>query len=77
MSPNTRRIDRLLKRSRHAAAGVEHHWIIDSDGPSLIAYALSTTGTYDEVARVHGDETSAASAPIDVLITPNQLVAEG
>jgi len=76
-SRSTRRIDRLLKHSRYAAAGVEHHWIIDPDGPSLVAYALSTTGTYDEVAHVHGDETYAASAPFDVLITPKQLVAEG
>ena len=75
LSPSTPRIDRLLKLSRYAAAGVEHYWIIDSDGPS-VAYALSTTGTYDEVARVHGDETYTASAPFDVLITPKQLVAE-
>ncbi len=77
LSPSTQRIDRFLKHSRYAAAGVEHYWIIDPDGPSLVAYALSTTGTYDEVARAHGDETDTASAPFDVLITPKQLVAEG
>jgi len=76
LSPSTQRIDRFLKHSRYAAAGVEHYWIIDPDRPSLVAYALSTTGTYDEVARVHDAETYLAGQPFDVEVTPEELVAD-
>ncbi len=76
LSPSTQRIDRFLKHSRYAAAGVEHYWIIEPNEPSLVAYVLGADGTYHEVARVQGAETYAATAPFAVQITPAQLIAD-
>ena len=46
LSPSSRRIDRLLKHGRYAAAGVQHYWVVDPDGPSLTAWALGADGSY-------------------------------
>lgn len=74
LSPSTERIDRFLKHSRYAAAGVAHYWIIDPYEPSLVAYEIGADGTYIEVASVVGQETYAASSPFDVRVTPSALV---
>ena len=76
LSPSTQRIDRFLKHSRYAAAGIAHYWIIDPDEPSLVAYKINTHGVYDEIARVRGAETYAAIAPFEVMITPEQLILD-
>jgi Uma2 family endonuclease len=76
ISPSTQRIDRFLKHSRYAAAGVEHYWIIDPDEPSLVAYVLGPHGTYDELARAHGGDIYTAIAPFEVQLTPAQLIAD-
>jgi Uma2 family endonuclease len=76
LSPSTSRVDRFLKHSRYAAAGVTHYWIIDPEEPSLVAYVLVESGTYEEIARVVGAETYEAIAPFAVDITPADLVAD-
>lgn len=76
LSPSTRRFDQLLKHSRYAAAGVASYWIIDPVSPSLTAYALTDTLTYQEITMVCGDETYDATSPFVVSITPADLVAD-
>lgn len=58
ISPGTRRIDRVMKRSEYADAGIAHYWIIDLDGPRLTELAL-IDGEY--TGREHiGEFTTAA-----------------
>jgi Uma2 family endonuclease len=45
ISPGTRRIDRVMKRSEYADAGITHYWIVDLDGPRLSELTL-TDGQY-------------------------------
>ena len=61
LSPSSRSIDRILKYSRYAEAGVEHYWIIDPDEPSITAHRLRPDGSYEEVAHVISDEPSGRS----------------
>ncbi len=74
LSPSTQRIDRFLKHSRYAAAGVEHYWIIDPDEPSLTAYRLRPDGSYEPVAHPIGDEPYEATEPVIVTVIPSALV---
>ena len=45
ISPGTRRIERVMKRSEYADAGITHYWIVDLDGPRLTELTL-TDGQY-------------------------------
>ncbi len=73
LSPSTRRIDLMLKRSRYEAAGCPSYWVVDPDEPSLTAWELRD-GEYVEVARVLGDEQFTTTAPYPVTITPAQVL---
>ncbi|MHA6615548.1 Uma2 family endonuclease [Pseudonocardia sp. DLS-67] len=47
LSDGTRRVDRVLKLSEYAEAGIPQYWIIDLDAPaSLLSYTL-VDGTYE------------------------------
>lgn len=69
LSPSSRRIDRVLKRERYERAGTPAYWIVDPDGPSLLACELRD-GRYDEVAHVGPGETWHATIPFPVTLTP-------
>ena len=73
LSPSSRRIDMLLKRSRLEAAGVPSYWVIDPLNPRLIAWELRD-GVYVEVADVSGDEAADLSAPFPLTVVPGRLV---
>ena len=45
LSPSTRRIDLLLKRSRYEAAGCPAYWVVDPDEPSIICLLYTSMGT--------------------------------
>jgi Uma2 family endonuclease len=75
LSPSTRRIDLMLKRSRLEAAGAASYWVVDPDAPSVVAWDL-VDGRYEDVATVTGDEPFRALRPYSVEIVPAQLVAE-
>jgi Uma2 family endonuclease len=75
ISPSTRRIDRMLKRSRYEAAGCASYWVIDPDEPSLTAWELRG-GEYAEVAHVVGDQQFAAETPYPVTVSPATLIAD-
>ncbi len=73
LSPSTRRFDLMLKRSRFEAAGCASYWVVDPDGPSLVAWDLRD-GAYVEVANVSGGEVFRATRPFDVSVHPADLI---
>lgn len=73
LSPGTRRVDLLLKRSRYESAGVRSYWIIDPDAPSLTALELRADG-YVEIGSISGEATFVASKPYAVEFSPADLV---
>lgn len=74
LSPSSRRIDRMLKFSRYAEAGIASYWIVDPEEPRLLAFDL-VGEDYVEVADISGDEEWTARAPFPVTIRPNALLA--
>ncbi|MEI2776081.1 MAG: Uma2 family endonuclease [Tetrasphaera sp.] len=74
LSPSTRRIDLLLKRSRLEAAGCPSYWVVDPDVPSIIAWDLRD-GVYVQVGFASGDEAVALGLPYPVTIRPADLIA--
>jgi Uma2 family endonuclease len=60
LSTGTRRVDRVLKFSEYAEAGIPQYWILDLDAPtSLLAYIL-VDGNYE----LSGEHTGAAALDI-------------
>jgi Uma2 family endonuclease len=60
LSVGTRRVDRVLKLSEYAEAGIPQYWILDLDEPtSLLAYVL-VDGTYE----LSGEHTGAAALEV-------------
>jgi Uma2 family endonuclease len=73
ISPSTRRIDWMLKRSRFEAARCPAYWVIDPEEPSLTAWDLQGD-EYTQVAHVVGDQEYAAATPYAVAISPSGLL---
>lgn len=73
LSKSTRRTDLDLKWERFQRAGVASYWVIDPQGPSLVAWEL-TDGAFVEVARVEPAETWQATRPFPVAISPGVLI---
>jgi Uma2 family endonuclease len=73
LSPSTRSIDLVLKRSMYEDAGVESYWVVDPDEPSVTVLELQN-GRYVEMARVVGDQTVTVDLPYPVGIRPAALV---
>lgn len=74
LSPSTRRVDLLLKRSRYEAAGIASYWIVDPVESRVTVLELRD-GRYVEVADICGDESYEARLPFPVTITPMALIA--
>lgn len=73
LSPSTRRIDLVLKRSRYEEAGCASYWVVDPAEPSLKAWDL-VDGVYVEVAAVVGDQVAELALPFPVRVVPSALV---
>ncbi len=69
LSPGTRRVDLVMKRSEYAEAGIEHYWIVDPDERFLEALIL-VDGAYVG-RRVEGVFTT--SVPFEVTIDLDAL----
>lgn len=67
LSTGTRRVDRVLKFSEYAEAGIPQYWIVDLDAPtSLLAYTL-VAGNYELSGEHTGSATlDVASHPVSV-----------
>ncbi|USQ81116.1 Uma2 family endonuclease [Ornithinimicrobium faecis] len=75
LSPSTRRIDRLLKRDRFAAAGVPSYWLIDPAEPSVRVLELDGDH-YTDKQVAHGDEPVRVTAPFPLEFRPSDLLQE-
>lgn len=73
LSPSTRRVDLLLKRSRLEAAGCPFYWVVDPDEPSIIAWHL-IDGRYAETGRTQGEGVLVLDLPYFVTLCPDDLV---
>jgi Uma2 family endonuclease len=72
LSPSTRRVDLMLKRSRFEAAGCTSFWAVDPIDAELFAWDLHN-GVYTEVAGVKGDDVFRAVLPFPLDLMPSQL----
>lgn len=72
LSPSTRRMDMVLKRSKYEEGGVESCWVIDPNGPSITALELRD-GRYVEVGSATGEEAFELDRPFPVRIAPADL----
>lgn len=73
LSPSTRLYDRHLKKARLEAAGCAHYWVVDPDGPSITAWALSDAA-YVEVAHATGSQTFRIDVPVAITVRPVDLL---
>lgn len=73
LSPSTRRIDLMLKRSRYEAAGCDAYWVVDPTGPSITAWELADGG-YRVAGQASGDEVFRARSPFEVSVVPRRLL---
>lgn len=72
LSPSTRHVDRGLKRSAYASAGVAHYWLVDPTVPSLTVLRLAGDA-YVEMAVLQGDEALVVAEPFAVTVVPSAL----
>jgi len=75
VSPSSRRMDRLVKPSALAEAGVPAYWRVELDGPGaplVVVYALDGK-VYREVGSVSAEESVVVDAPFPVELRPAEL----
>jgi Uma2 family endonuclease len=73
LSPGSRRMDLVLKRSEYADAGIPHYWVVDLDEPaSLTAHHLAGEFGYVDGGSVTGvfrtTEPFAVEIDLDALM---------
>lgn len=68
----SRDLDRQVKPTVYAKAGVEHYWHVDPRIPEFVAYRLVGDG-YREVVTARGEERVGFDAPVLVEICPARL----
>jgi Uma2 family endonuclease len=73
LSPSTRRLDLMLKRSRYEAAGCESYWVVDPDEPSITAWELRDDA-YVVAGEASGTESVHLELPFPVTIVPARLL---
>ncbi|MBW9206869.1 Uma2 family endonuclease [Mumia sp. zg.B53] len=75
ISPSTRSIDLLLKRSRYEFAGAGSYWVVDPDPyeRSLTWWELEG-GEFGEMKRIVGDESATFERPFPVTLSPSDLL---
>jgi Uma2 family endonuclease len=75
-SPSTALFDLNRKKSAYEAFGVASYWVVVPDPvrPQLVVFELRD-GTYEEAARVSGDEALHLQRPFPVEVVPAHLVA--
>lgn len=69
LSISSRLIDRGLKKERYERAGTPSYWILDPDGPRLVAFELRR-GDYEIVADVGPGVIWAPARPFSMRVTP-------
>ena len=73
LSPSSRRKDAIYKRSKYEDEGVASYWIVDPEGPSIVALDL-VDGRYEVVGEALGDQAATLEKPFPVTIVPSSLI---
>jgi Uma2 family endonuclease len=76
VSPSSRRMDRMIKPSVLADAGVPAYWRVElegADAPVVVMHVLSD-GVYREVLTVRAGEAVVLDSPFPVEVRPAELV---
>jgi Uma2 family endonuclease len=73
LSPSTRRVNLMLKRSRCEAAGVPSYRVVDPDQPGVLAWQL-VDGVHRKSTNVAGDQPFRTDQTFRIEIIPDQLV---
>ena len=65
LSEGTRRVDRVLKSSEYADAGIGQYWIVDLDAPTTLTAYVLVDGEYELSAEATGSvDLTAAGHPV-------------
>lgn len=73
LSPSSRSVDGVLKRSLYEQSGVAHYWIVDPHEPSITSWSLRD-GSYGEPEVVTGGQTMRGELPFPVEVAPDRLL---
>jgi Uma2 family endonuclease len=73
ISPGTRRIDRVMKLTEYADAGIPGYWLIDLDPPANLTAHILVDGDYEVAAEGHGPVSLLS--PAEIRIDLDGLVA--
>lgn len=73
LSPSSRSVDRVLKRSLYEQSGVAHYWVVDPQEPSITSWSLHE-GSYGEPEVVTGGQRLLGRLPFRVEVAPEQLL---
>ena len=74
LSPSSRRKDAVYKRSKYEDSGIASYWIVDPEGPSILALDLIDS-RYVTVGEATGDEPLTLDKPFPVTVVPSTLLA--
>ncbi|RZT83470.1 Uma2 family endonuclease [Pseudonocardia sediminis] len=67
LSDGSRRVDRVLKFSEYADAGVPQYWILDLDAPTTLTAYVLVDGDYELVAEATGTvDLTVAGHPVSL-----------
>jgi Uma2 family endonuclease len=70
-----RSADTVRKFAKYAAAGVPRYWVVDPDGPSVLAFELTEGGGYREAAEFGPDDAADFDVgPARVRFRPAELL---
>ena len=73
LSPNSRRIDLLLKRDRLQSAAAPSYWIIDPVEVAITVLELQD-GVYQQIAHAVGAQSCDVLLPYPLTLVPDQLL---
>ncbi|MCU1646571.1 MAG: hypothetical protein JWN03_6846 [Nocardia sp.] len=71
VSPGSRRTDRVMKFAEYAASGIEHYWLLDTEG----SVRLSTHRLHDGRYQPTGEYSGQVTLELDGIIVPLDLDA--
>ena len=76
VSPSSRRMDRLVKPSILAEAGVPAYWRVELTGPGapFVVVHARADGGYRETLSIRAGESAVVDAPFPVELRPAELV---
>lgn len=71
VSPSTRTVDRFLKLSAYAEAGIANYWRVEpGEGPILYPYDLTDDGTYRLAEVAPAGKPTALTSPFPITVDP-------